>query len=117
MNCGWVPSVDVRLVGTKSCHLELEIIVEYDDHAKMRPDRIGSWEKPLHYFRSRVGGDVVVLWRQTADHVAHTTTSEVRYVAMLAQACSDLARRFFHRRPIALLHRRYSRRRSRRRTH
>ncbi|PYK23510.1 MAG: hypothetical protein DME59_16725, partial [Verrucomicrobia bacterium] len=33
-----------------------------------------------------------------------------------AQTRSDFARRFFHRRPVALLHRRYSRRRSRRRT-
>src|SRR4029077_419820 len=96
MNCGWVPSVDVSFVGPKSRHLELEIIFEYDDHSKMRADRIGSPKKFLHHFRARVGGDVVVFWRQTANHVAHATTGEVRNVTVLAQARSDFARSFFH---------------------
>src|SRR4030095_9184334 len=97
MDCGWMPSVDVSLIGPKRRHLKLEIVFQYDDDAKMRTDRIGSRKKSLHHFRSRVGGDVVVLRRQTADHVAHTTTGEIRDVPILAQACSDFARRFFHR--------------------
>src|SRR4029450_8789956 len=96
MDGGWMPSVDVSLIGPKRRHLKLEIVFQNDDHAKMRTDRIGSREKSLHHFRSGVGGDVVVLRRQPADHVAHTTTGEVRDVPLLAQACSDFARRFFH---------------------
>src|SRR6186997_2409624 len=96
MNCGRVSSVNVSLVGPKCCHLELEIIIEYDDHAKMRADGIGSWKKSLHHFRSRVGGDVVILRRQIANHVAHATTGEIRDVPLLAQTGSDPARRLFH---------------------
>src|SRR5581483_2066006 len=100
MNRGWVPSVDISLVGPKCRHLKLEIAFQYDDHAKMRADRIGSWKKSLHQIRSCVGGDVVVLWWQTADHVAHATTGEVRDVPFLAQARSNFARPFFHRRRL-----------------
>src|SRR6266850_5965884 len=116
MNCCWVPSVDVSLVGPKCRHLKLEIIFQYDDHSKMRADRIGSLKKFLHHFGARVGGDVVVFWSQTANHVAHTTTGEIGDVAIFAQARSNATRCSFHRRPAALFHRRYSRRRSRRRT-
>src|SRR5881398_3740950 len=83
MNCGWMPSIDVSLIGPKSCHLKLEIILQDNDHPKMRTDRIGSLKKFLYHFGPRVGGDVVVFWRQTAHHVAH--------------ARSDFARSFFHR--------------------
>src|SRR5439155_24484719 len=99
MNCGWVPSIDVSLVGTKCGHLELEVVFQHDDHAKMRADRIGPGKNSLHNYRSRIGGDVVVLWRQTADHVAHITTGEVRDVANVAQTRSYFALRFFHRPP------------------
>src|SRR5262249_60428036 len=95
MNCGWVPPVNVSVVGSKCCHLKLEIIFQYDDHAKMRADRIGSWKKSLHRFRPCVGGNVVVFWRQTTDHVAHTPAGEVRDVPLLAQAGGDFARPFF----------------------
>src|SRR4029453_3637034 len=95
MDCGWMPSVDVSLIGPKRRHLKLEIVFQYDDDAKMRTEPIGSRKKSLPHFRARGGGDVVVLRRQTADHVAHTTTGEVRDVPILAQACSDFARRFF----------------------
>src|SRR6266513_3970261 len=97
MNCGWVSSVDVSLVGPKCGHLELELVFQHDDHSKMRADRIGSRKKFLYHFGARVGSDVVVFWRQTAYHVPHTTTGEVRDVTILAQARSDFARSFFHR--------------------
>src|SRR6266540_4933554 len=97
MNCARMPSIDVSLIGTKCGHLELEIAFQHNDHAKMRADRIGPWKNSLHNFRSRVGGDVVILWSQAANHVAHTTTSEVRDVTIFAQARSDFARRLFHR--------------------
>src|SRR2546423_9016598 len=96
MNCSWVPSVDVSLIRPKSCHLKLEIVFQNNDDAKVRADRIGSWIKSLHDFGARIGRDVVILWRQAANHVAHTTTGEVRDVTILAQARSDPARRFFH---------------------
>src|SRR5207248_6589393 len=97
MNCSWMPSIDISLIGPKSCHLELEIVFQNDDHAKMRTDGIRSLEKFLDHFGTRVGGDVVVFWRQTAHHVAHATTGEIRDVTILAQARSDFARSFFHR--------------------
>src|SRR6266536_3940180 len=98
MNCGWMPSIDVSLIGPKSCHLKLESIFQHDDHSKMRTDRIRSLEKFLYHFGARVGGDVVVFWGQTAYHVAHATTGEIRDVTILAQTRSDFARSFFHRR-------------------
>src|SRR5437763_405932 len=104
MNCGWMPSIDVSLIGPKSCHLKLEIIFQDNDHPKMRTDRIGSLKKFLYHFGPRVGGDVVVFWRQTAHHVAHATTGEIRDVTTLAQARSDFARSFFHRRKFHLGH-------------
>src|SRR5690349_16460005 len=96
MNCSGAPSVDVSLVGPKCRHLKLEIIFQYDDHSKVRADRISPWKKFLHCLRSHVGSDVVILWRQAADQVAHTTTGEVRDMAIFAQACRDFARSFFH---------------------
>src|SRR6266545_5389327 len=98
MNCRWVPSVDVSLVRPKCCHLKLKIVFQNDDHAKMRANCVGPWKKPLHHFRSCVGSDVVVLWRQAANHVTHATACEVRDVTILAQARSDFERRLFHRR-------------------
>src|SRR5437016_8658352 len=96
MNCRGMPPVDVSLVGPKCRHLKLEIIFQYDDHSKMRADRIGSLKKSLHHFGAGVGGNVIAFWRQAANHVAHATTSEVRDVTILAQAHSDFARRYFH---------------------
>src|SRR6266545_711968 len=97
MDCAWVPSVDVSLIGPKRRHLKLEIIFQYDDHAKVCTDRISPWKKSLHHLRSRIGGDVVILRSQAANHVAHTTTSEVRDVPIFAQARSNFACRHFHR--------------------
>src|SRR5947199_10739744 len=98
MNCGWMPSIDVSLIGPKSCHLKLEIIFQDNDHPKMRTDRIGSLKTFLYHFGPRGGGDGGVFWRQTAHHVEHATTGEIRAVPSLAQARSDSPRTFFHRR-------------------
>src|SRR6266480_2109922 len=97
MNCARVPSIDVSLIGTKCGHLELEVVFQNDDDAKMCADRIGPWKNSPHNFRSRIGGNVVILWSQAANHVAHTTASEVRDVTIFAQARSNFARRLVHR--------------------
>src|SRR5205807_2255623 len=84
-----VPAIGVSLIGTKRGHLELETVLEYNDHTEMRTDRVRSREKRLHIFRASVGGDVVILWCQTAHHVAHATTCEVRNVSPLTQPLRD----------------------------
>src|SRR5207247_10262631 len=70
MHRAWVPAVDVRLIGTKGGHLKLKAVLEHDDHAKMCTDCVRAREKRLHSFRARVSGDIVILWDQTAHHVA-----------------------------------------------
>ena len=64
----------------------------------MRADRISVREKVLDNFRTRIGSNVEVLGCETAHHVAHAPAGEVGDVAFVAQACSDFARRLFHRR-------------------
>src|SRR5262249_22608321 len=91
-----VPAVDVSLIGTKGRYFKLETVLEYNDHAEMRTDGVRSGEKRLHIFRASVGGDVVIFWCQTADHVTHAATCEVRNVSPITQALRDLARNLFH---------------------
>src|SRR2546423_15593022 len=98
-----VPAVDVSLVGTKRRDLKLEIVLEYNDHPEVRADCVRSGEKRLHVFRAGVGGDVVILWYQTAHQVAHAATCEVRNVSAITQALHDLARGFFHWRSLHTL--------------
>src|SRR5262249_46269527 len=98
-----VPAVDVSLIGTKCGHFELEIVLEYDDHAKMRTDCVRSGKKGLHIFRTRVGRNVVILWCQTAHHVAHAPTREVRNVSTVTQPRRDLARGLLHWRGVHAL--------------
>src|SRR5207244_884917 len=98
-----VPAIDVSLIGTKRGHLELETVLEYNDHTEMRTDRVRSREKRLHIFRTRVGRDVVILWCQTAHHVTHATTCEVRNVPTVTQPLRDLARGLLHWRRVHTL--------------
>ena len=51
MNCSWVSSVDVSLIGPKSCHLKLEIVFQNNDDPKVRtdPDTKGVSEITLSY--------------------------------------------------------------------
>src|SRR4029077_3376372 len=94
----WVPAVDVGVIGAKGGYLKLKVVLQYDDYAKMRTDRVRAREKRLHSFRARVSGDVVILRCQTAHHVAHATACEIRDVSLLTQARRDFARGLFHRR-------------------
>src|SRR5436309_14318942 len=66
----------------------------------MRADRVRSGKKRLHIFRTRVGRDVVILWCQTAHHVTHATTCEVRNVSTVTQSLLDLARGLLHWRKV-----------------
>src|ERR687891_97813 len=104
MHCAGVPSVDIRLVGTKRRHFKLETVFQHDDDAKMRTDRVGARKKFLHSFWLRVGGDVEILWRFATNDVAHATASERRDMAVLSQTRGNLACRLFHRRKSSLFH-------------
>src|SRR5215216_5178864 len=97
-----VSSVDVSFVGAKGRNLELKIVFQHDDDAKMRTDRVGARKKFLHGFRLRVGGDVEILWYFATNDVAHATASEISDMTVLPQPCGDLARRLFHRRKSSL---------------
>src|SRR6266436_9005930 len=96
MHRAWVPAVDVSIIGAKSGYLKLQAVLQHDNYAEMRTNRVRAREKRLHSFRARVGGDVVILRCQTAHHVAHATACEVRDVPLLTQACRDFARALFH---------------------
>src|SRR2546430_14942083 len=98
-----VPAIDVSLIGTKRGHFKLETVLEYNDHTEMRADRVRSEKKGLHIFRTRVGRDVVILWCQTAHHVTHATTCEVRNVSTVTQNLRDLARGLLHWRRVHTL--------------
>src|SRR5215471_13428183 len=103
MHSAGVPAIDVGLIGTKCGHFELETLLEYNNHTEVRADRVRSREKRLHIFRTRVGGDVVILWCQTAHHVTHATTCEVRNVSTVTQPLRDLARGLLHWRRVHTL--------------
>ena len=90
MHRAWVPAVDVSVIGAKGGYLELKAVLQHDDYAEMRTDRVRSREKRLHRFRARVSSDVVILRCQTAHHVAHATACEVRDVPLLTQAAPRL---------------------------
>src|SRR5262245_4976087 len=98
MHCGWVPAVDICVIGAKRRDLKLKALFQHDNHTKMRTDRVRARKKCLHGLRPRVSGDVVILWSQTSHHVAHAAAREVRYVPLLAQARRDFSRGLFHRR-------------------
>ena len=93
-----MPPVDIAFIRAKSGNLELKAVFQHDDDAKVRANRVRVREKLLHGFGPRTGSDVVILRRQTAHHVAHTTASEVRDIIVLAQTRGNFARRLFHRR-------------------
>ena len=95
MHRAGVSAVDVSVIGTERGHLELKTVLQDHDHAEMRADCVRSRKERLHRFGSRIGGDVVILRCQPAHHVAHTTASEVRDVALLTQLRRDFARRLF----------------------
>src|SRR4029078_6367274 len=96
MHRAWVPAVDISVIGAKGGYLKLQAVLQHDNYAEVRTDRVRAREKRLHSFRARVGGDVVILWCQTAHHVAHATACEVRDVPLLTQARHDFARALFH---------------------
>src|SRR4029434_6998011 len=92
----WVPTVDIGVIGSKGGYLKLKAAFQHDNYTEMRTDRVRAREKRPHSFRARVGGDVVILRRQTAHHIAHATACEVRDVPLLTQARRDFARALFH---------------------
>src|SRR6266699_2522707 len=96
MHRAWVPTVDISVIGAKGGYVKLQAVLQHDNYAEMRTDRVRAREKRLHSFRARVGSDVVILRCQTAHHVAHATACEVRDVPLLTQACRDFARALFH---------------------
>src|SRR6266702_6562497 len=98
-----VPAIDVSLIGPKGGNFELETVLKYNDHTEMRADRVRSGKKGPHVFRTRVGRDVVILWCQTAHHVTHATTCEVRNVSTVTQNLRDLARGLLHWRRVHTL--------------
>src|SRR5204863_6093683 len=42
MDLCWMPAIKVSAVRTKGSDLELQSILEHDDHTKVRTDRVGS---------------------------------------------------------------------------
>src|SRR5215469_4932072 len=95
-----VPAVDVSLIGTKRGDFKLETVFEYNDHAKMRADRVCPGEKRLHIFRAGVCCDVIIFWCQSAHQVAYAATCEVRNMPLLTQPRCDFARGRFHWRRV-----------------
>src|SRR5262245_42917648 len=100
MHRAWVPAVDISVIGAKGGYLKLKAVLQHDDYAEMRTDRVRAWEKRLHSFRAGVSGDIVILSCQTLHHVAHATPCEVRDVPLLTQARRDFTRGLFHGRRV-----------------
>src|SRR5437762_7227740 len=96
MDCTRMSSVDVGVIGAKGRDFELEIAFHYDNHAKVCADRISARKKLLHFFGSRVSGDVEVFRRNPADDVAHATAGEVGNVTGRTYTDGDLASALFH---------------------
>lgn len=97
MHFSRTPPIQVRTVGTKGRDLELQPILQHNDDAKVRTDRVRAREKFLHNLGSRIRRDIDVFGRLAADQIAHAATSKVRNVTMSGQPRDDLARGGFHR--------------------
>ena len=100
MDGRWVPPVDVCRVRPKRCDLELEIILQNNDHTKMRANGVRARKKPLYVFRPCVGGNVVILWQQSANHVTDAAAHDVCDVTFFAQMHYNFACGLFHGRQV-----------------
>src|ERR1039458_4744872 len=97
MHGGWPPSIDIHIVGTKSCDFELEFVFQNNDDAKMRTDCVSTRKYFLHIFRPRIGGDVDVFGRFTSNQITHRTTGEVGDVPAVTQTRDQFAGSSFYR--------------------
>ena len=84
MDCARPPAIDIDIVGTKSGNFELKLVLENNDDAEFRADRMRPSKNLLNHFRPRVGCDVVIFRDETAHHVTHTTAGEIGNVTPLA---------------------------------
>src|SRR3954469_16820376 len=85
MDRGRSPAVNVGVVGTKSCDLELKSVLDYDDNAKFRPYRISPPKNLLNRFGGCIGGDVEIVCGLSAEHVADTAAGKIGNVFRFAE--------------------------------
>ncbi len=90
--------VQIRAVRPKCRNFKIKSILDDNDDAEVRADSVGVRKNLLHNLRRRIGRNVEIFCRQTADHVAHASAREISDVGGRAQALRDVARSFLHRR-------------------
>ena len=88
--------IQICAVRSKCRNFKIESILDHNDDAEVRADRVGVRENLLDNVRRRIGRDVEIFCRQTADHVAHATAREISDMAGRAQPLCDFSRSFFH---------------------
>src|ERR1700682_2709081 len=97
MDSAWPSSIDIDIVGTKSGDFELKFVLENNDDAEFRADRMRPPKNLLHFFRKRVCGDVDIFWLLAAQQIPYTTSGEISNMPSFAQTRANFARRLFHR--------------------
>ena len=80
-----VAAVQIRAVMTKTRDFERRAVDEHKNHAKLRADGERIWKNALNVFRSRGGGDVVVLRLFFEQHIAHAAAGEISLIAFAPQ--------------------------------
>ncbi len=71
-------SIDIEAIRAKGGDLKFGTRFEHADNSKLRAHGDGAREKRLHLFGPRVGGDVIVMWFDPTQHVAHTAAGVER---------------------------------------
>src|ERR1700722_18269537 len=75
---GGTTSIEIFGIGAKGGDLKMMVIAEnHNDHAEARAYRNGVVEKRLHGLGQGVGRDIVVLWGDPEDLVAHASAREI----------------------------------------
>jgi len=74
---GGTTSIEVFGVGAKGRDLKMMVAENHHNHAEARAYRNRAIEKLLHGLGQRVGRDIVVLWSNSEDLVAHASARQI----------------------------------------
>lgn len=83
-------AIFVFAVGSEGGHFEFVAVFDDKDDAELDADRDGVGKESLDGFGTGIGGDVVVFWRLTQEHIPYASACKVGGVASFAEAADDV---------------------------
>ena len=84
--------IQINTVCAEGGDVKIGIALAHHDHPKVCTDGYRAAEEGLHLFRSRVGGDIVIVRLSASEHVADAATCVKRSEAGSLQALDNGAR-------------------------